>query len=388
MSQGEHPPLPSGSRIVVTECGPDLTLEIPPRGLIRGSFGLVFFAAFWLTITAAVSGAMVLAENGIRVQPLPFAVGMTAFISIFWLIGLGVLAFAIHTGRRRVTISTLGDRLSILQSGGIVGPKQQEWARDQLSVIRVGPSTITVNNRPLDELQVVSTAEKKFGLLAGWPRPELDWLATRLTSRFELPSPEEQKLVLTDVDRPPTATQVVYQPVDDGFTLSIPPAGLGRGSMALFPIGLVWSIWVVLFSMAFPFFGPAWPIVIIPWLMLLGNLLIGIGIMLVGYYLGKRQAEIAVAGGRMLVLHQGFIAGNWKREWSRDELAAVRAGDSTTKVNNQPLAQLQIVPRSGPTVTLLTGRKREELAWIATLIRHGLDVPADPQLVASAIPTG
>ena len=44
------------------------------------------------------------------------------------------------------------------------------------------------------------------------------------------------------------------------------------------------------------------------------------------------------------------------------------------------------VPRTGAAVTLLTGRDREELAWIATLIRRSLNLPAD-KVLEPASPT-
>jgi hypothetical protein len=57
-------------------------------------------------------------------------------------------------------------------------------------------------------------------------------------------------------------------------------------------------------------------------------------------------------------------------------LTAIRADASSMEVNHRPVIQLQIHPRAGKKVGLLSGRNEDELRWMATRLRRALNVPA------------
>jgi hypothetical protein len=103
---------------------------------------------------------------------------------------------------------------------------------------------------------------------------------------------------------------------------------------------------------------------------------IGLGLIGGAIHMTIHRAEIAFAAGRLLVLQFGLF-GKRRHEWAMEELVAIRAAASDTSVGKRSLMQLQIVPTGGKTVSLLTGRDDQELAWIATLLRGALNLPAE-----------
>jgi hypothetical protein len=113
--------------------------------------------------------------------------GLLAFLTAFWAIGLGLLAGAVHLGRRSATLEADADRLRV-ETRGLFGTKRREWTRVELSAIRADASGMEVNERPVIELQIHPRVGKKVGLLAGRKEDELRWLATRLRRALNAPA--------------------------------------------------------------------------------------------------------------------------------------------------------------------------------------------------------
>jgi hypothetical protein len=96
--------------------------------------------------------------------------------------------------------------------------------------------------------------------------------------------------------------------------------------------------------------------------------LIGIGLLLGGINMGRRQAGLAVAGGTLMILQTGLF-GKKHREWPLSDLSSIRVGPSGMEVNDVPVLQLQIHDADGKQVGLLAGRSDEELEWLAHELR-------------------
>jgi len=179
VAQGERPGPPKGSQIKIDRFPDGLTIEIPPAGLWRGSQGLFFFAILWngiigiitMCILGAIVGGDAKRDNGIWALP--------AFLSIFWLVGIGILLAALNMGRRKAAIAVTGGTLMVIQTG-IFGSKQRDWEKGDVEAVRAGPSGMTVNDRPVLELQIFDGGAGKFGMLAGRSNEELWWLAGEL----------------------------------------------------------------------------------------------------------------------------------------------------------------------------------------------------------------
>jgi hypothetical protein len=112
-------------------------------------------------------------------------------------------------------------------------------------------------------------------------------------------------------------------------------------------------------------------------LFLLAFWAIGLGMVVLAVNLGRRTAEFVADSGRLRAETKGLF-GTKQREWSRDEITAIRADRSGIEVNDHPVIELelQIHPRAGKKVGLLAGRNEDELRWMATRLRRALNVPA------------
>ena len=108
------------------------------------------------------------------------------------------------------------------------------------------------------------------------------------------------------------------------------------------------------------------------------TLAVGIGMMSLGIHLGTRRWTLHADHSQLQVTLKSVLRSReWR--WAASEIEDICAGDSGTKVNDVSLEQLQVWAHPGRKKTgLLTGRSHEELAWIATVLRHTLGAkPAD-----------
>ena len=80
-------------------------------------------------------------------------------------------------GLRRVAPDTL-----VFSTIGPLRSSERSWPRADIADIRLGPSSVTVNNRRLNQLQVHTTRGKTIGLLTGWSDPELLWIIEELNA--------------------------------------------------------------------------------------------------------------------------------------------------------------------------------------------------------------
>jgi hypothetical protein len=178
---------PPGSSLAVDRFPDGLTIQVPPAGLWRGSQGLFVIALLWNGIIAVITfvlmgvllgGADKNADKLVWVFPL--------FLSIFWAVGIGLLLGALNMGRRKAAIAVTGGTLMVIQTG-LFGSKQRDWPPGDVEAVRAGPSGMTVNDKPVLELQIFDGGAHKFGLLAGRTDEELEWLARELRAALQVP---------------------------------------------------------------------------------------------------------------------------------------------------------------------------------------------------------
>jgi len=169
------PDRPAGSNIEIDRFEDGVSINVPPVGLWRS--GLFPFGVVWSVIVVfmtAMFGTIAWnAQAGEGVWVLPVA------MSVFWLVGIGLLLAGIHMGLRRAGLAVADGTLMVLQTSPF-GKKQHEWPVEQLTAIRVGPTGMTVNDKPVLELQIHDSDGDKIGLLGGRTDEELHWLAGEL----------------------------------------------------------------------------------------------------------------------------------------------------------------------------------------------------------------
>jgi hypothetical protein len=179
------PTLPPKSPITIDRFADGLTIQVPPAGL-WGTKGLFLFALVWNGFMAVFTPVMVggvmfgndaKQEGAIWVLPL--------FLSIFWLVGIGLLLGSLNMARRRAALAVTGGTLMVLQTG-LFGTKQRDWPPGDVEAVRAGPSGMTVNDVPVLELQIFDGGGNRFSLLAGRSDEELDWLAYELRTALRV----------------------------------------------------------------------------------------------------------------------------------------------------------------------------------------------------------
>lgn len=171
---------PINTRVQIEKRPDGVTVTVPPGGFSRGGSFLVF-GTIWLGITGTITFAAV-SSPGASGPPLLFIV---PFMSVFWLIGLGLVLGALRAMRLRYIIDVIGTRgderqTLVLTKGGLFRTTQREWKTGELAAIRVGPSSTSVNNKPLPELRILLQGTEHCGAMAGAAADELQWVAWEL----------------------------------------------------------------------------------------------------------------------------------------------------------------------------------------------------------------
>src|SRR5947209_3731064 len=170
------PAQPAHSQIAIERSADGVTIKVPPAGLFGGTQGLFVFAIVWNSISGLITAVMLVAFFGKAGKADESVWIAPAILSIFWLVGIGVLLGSINMGLRQAAIAVTGGTLMVIQTG-LFGSKQRAWQAGDVSGVRAGPSGMTVNDKPVLELQIYDGGGQKLGLLAGRRDDELRWLA-------------------------------------------------------------------------------------------------------------------------------------------------------------------------------------------------------------------
>jgi len=174
--------LPTDSSIIIHEKEDgQVAYEIPPQGFkaVKG-FGL--FTLVWtsisLTMWFAILASLIANFDWEQLYCL-------AFISLFAGAGIGFCVFCVYAAKQKTLIGVVGEQLSI-QRTSIFGVKWEEFEKDQIHYIEVGPSGTEVNGVQVMELQIQRHIGKHKSFLSVLSEPELEFLAADLNERFQL----------------------------------------------------------------------------------------------------------------------------------------------------------------------------------------------------------
>lgn len=370
-----EPLLPSGNRFILPPHGFRKTgLAMIVFGVIELGF-MVFWTSGWMTGFQAMFGDWGLASA---------VVAIPGFIGGIALLGLGTtMAF----GHCEIEVDA-----DVLRWIECVGPLRWRRSRPLTSVRRFSVETTQANNKydsssssPQSGSYTaikVETTGKPWWIALAYDRALLAPLAARLAAECNAVAAEMGVETVVDVvdisggpsrrTEQPAGSQIVCEKLEDGVTFNIPPAGLGKGSYGLFPFAVLWCGFMTIFTTIMLFAEkPAGSEL---WFMLLfvaAFWLIGIGMLLAAINMGRRRAAVAIVGDTVMALQTSLFRSR-SAEWQTTDVQAIRVGPSGMEVNDQPVLQLQIVPTSGKTFGLLSGRDVAELEWMATLLGDAL----------------
>jgi hypothetical protein len=172
-------PQPAGSPITIERFADGLTITVPPAGLWKGTHGLFLFAILWNGFMGVFTPLLLVGIFSGKGVEQGAALIAPAVLSIFWLVGIGILLGALNMGRRQAAIAVTSCTLMVIQTG-LFGTKQRQWAAPEIRRICAGHSGMEVNDKPILELQIFGQGAGKFGLLAGRTDEELNWIASEL----------------------------------------------------------------------------------------------------------------------------------------------------------------------------------------------------------------
>lgn len=169
---------PAKTSITINQLAGGIVAVVPPQGA-RGTRGLLAFAIIWLVFISIVGTVIAIAPESTKRRRNQSKVIPAVVIGAFGLIGVGMLTAAVNQMRRKASLRASHDELIVLQQS-LFGTKTFKCGRENLAAIRVGDSGITINNVPLQELQVHGADGKKHGFFTNLTNDELHWLATHL----------------------------------------------------------------------------------------------------------------------------------------------------------------------------------------------------------------
>lgn len=395
------------ARDLQVERWPDRTvIDFPGRplgkfrlaGVIPIGFGLLFIGMPASSMLDFVKRMLSGSSGG-------FEFVFVGFLSLFVMAGLvpvGIGLF-ILAGRTRLTVTR--EKIRITE---IAGPVR--WSRrirignvQNLEVVRrkrAAAATASVGNAAGVEDLAVLTAQMKTGkalaIVMGYPAEVLNAAAGEIltvtnTSGAQLRVEEKEKeLASHEVDtriaqrrEAPSGTNVVTNFGPNGLEFSVPSRGMMKESAGFLMAGIIWTVVCSgIFSLVL-FQGSrrvSWAQVaaVLPFaLLFLG---IGAAIILISLHLGSRAWKLkADSQGLNVSMKSWLRRKEW--HWKRDELQAVKFGDSGTKVNDRSLLQLQVIDAQGRKTGLMTGRSEEELDWLAWTLSERLGLAGDDPML-------
>lgn len=383
-----------GDTTIVIDRRPDgITIDMPPVGVWKGSKGLMAFAILWnLFVSLFVAFAVAAALGNVEVEkqgpPWVIPVALTPFVAV----GVGMLLSSINSGRRRAMIATVGNAVLFVQTS-IFGKKTREWQRQQLDEIRCGPSGVEINDVPVIELQFLPIDDDKFGCLSHLTNDELDWIAAELNETLRLSELDRKESFAATLQRdaygdliPPIGSEVRLERTGDGVSIHVPPHGIRRnlGSIAVGLVLLAISIGVAV-AIARTRFKHGFP----PRDMgavILGSIFVfvfgGIGCaVVVGTIATARSQSFFTARRTELQVLERSVFKQRRLSWGRDALLAIEVLPTGTRLNNVPVYHLLIRPRQGETFGVMSGRRRVDLNFVATVLNETLDLTTSETLV-------
>lgn len=327
----------------------------------------------------------------------PFALVILLF-GVFPVVFLTGVALLIGWGHGEVLITDTGvvgiDRFGPIRF-------RRRIAFDDIERLVVDTGGVKINDKPVttgpwadvagltaerkERAGATNTTSKGTMLVLGYPREMVGALCEEIRARAGMSAGVEIGVSTREADgailcdegvpvQPASSTGVVERHAE-GLTISLPARGFFKGSKGM---GLFSFIWMVFCSVFLVFAASSVPangfVDALPFVgFSLMFMSVGVVMFFIALRMGRRRAVIDVAGEDLVITRQS-IGEPKTQSWHRDEIARVAAGPSGMEVNNRPVLELQIHPRTGKKVGLFRERPDEELAWIAAEIRAALGV--------------
>ena len=363
--------LPPESALTVSQKDGTDVYQVPAPGFQKSA--TLFFALVWNGLVTAFTVLIisdVFKPNNPQQFSWPEFLGILAFLSVFWAVGIGFILWTVDMARRSVMIGVTGP-LMFIETKGVFGTKWVEFDRKEISSIAVRDSNTSVNEKPIRHLAIETVDGQTRGMFNNLEEEELQWLSARLKNSLQLTFKsrldvkrawcEEGTLIL------PKATRIKADQRVGETVIEIPPATL------LQHIGnLVGTLLALAFVSAFIYVGIIkgdLMFLLIPSLMAIGVLVLGIA-----KQVTLRQSwSIRASPQRLTIKRRGWLSSK-AYEVEIDRLKRVALHSTGSMSANQKQHQLQVHRHdAGEKIKLMTGWSIEELRYVAGLILEATD---------------
>jgi hypothetical protein len=361
-----------------------------PFGLILIIFGIAFAAFPTWGISSMARGMA-----GNQGNPaILFTLLAVLFDIPFLLAGFALIGFGLVLMAGRSVIELTATHLISFEGIGSLGLRRRR-AVAGLRRLKVEPMSVKKNDKPITEGPLADLAglraefkdAKSLLMAPGYPQSWLRLVAEDIARRrpetgdVSDPEAESTKVQVIDVVRAdpnladipdqPAGSKVLVEQQPQSIVLTVPPAGLWRGSKGLFAFALFWLGFMVVFTTMVLFIRPGDGLLIfIAFITLFWG--VGIALLLAAINMGRRKAVLAVVDGTLMIYQTGLFRAK-RHEWPKDKVEAIRTGPSGMEVNEAPVLELQVISTKGTKVGLLAGRDLDELRWLATVLRRNLN---------------
>lgn len=158
----------SDPEVRIDRRGAALHVVVPPLGIRRATYGLIWAGVVMAGIFGIVTAARI---YGHATGNNRHSIADYACVAVAWTLPVGIVGYAVHRGRLPTTLPVEGDVLSVTVRG-LLGARQSSWRRSQLVDVRVGEGDLSVreNRGPwarAAQLQVVPVEGAVRGILTG-----------------------------------------------------------------------------------------------------------------------------------------------------------------------------------------------------------------------------
>lgn len=387
------PEPPADTTIVVTRREGELSFEIPAEGYLKGSSGLGCFGLFWNGFMLVFSvGAIIGLINNSWTNSSGAPATTTdkfliaGFLLLFWAVGIGLSSFAYVMGNRRSTIDVVGDALLITRHSPMKSAIH-EFTADQIDSIKAGPSGVEVNDEPVLELQIRlhepipgskkrGEAARKLGMLMQRSDEEVKWIAAELNAALaSYKSAHATESPGNWDDDPHLAlapdSKIRFEPKPGGVRIDVPEGGFFRGSNGLGPMAAIVMLAAVGAGTGMHLFGHG-----VPWIILSFVTLVCLAMGWIAVVFGGRRATLDARGGRLTVERRSPMR-SMTHVFEPGEIASIKAAESGTVINGEPVLQLVINRVDGGTgehIRMLGQRRNDEVRRVAAELRRALGI--------------
>jgi hypothetical protein len=185
----DEPAQPAGSRAVVERSAGGLTVTLPPPGCWRDRRARVI-------LPFAVTAGAFVALNGLaagRVAVVGPAGAAEVASVLAWLLGSAALAallalWVVRRARGRTTVRADDKGLAVVRSAPLLRPRREEWPRDGMVALRLGPAWPVPHGGKGFALRLHTKDGRAVNVLTGDDEAELRWLATVLREALRVPA--------------------------------------------------------------------------------------------------------------------------------------------------------------------------------------------------------